>query len=126
MEVEKQHLRSVFLNPDVIAAGISPTNQEQAAFQAGRLLLAEIKNRTSNGESFGFESTLSGKTYFKFLSEARNKNYKVTVYFLFVNSIKESRKVVTTCPSFYFRKLMKAFAPVAKEVARLRRKAAAE
>jgi predicted ABC-type ATPase len=51
---------SVFLNPDLIAAGISPLDHEQASFQAGRVLLADIKNRLSNGECFGFESTLSG------------------------------------------------------------------
>src|SRR6478609_4144978 len=76
---------SVFLNPDLIAAGISPLDHEQASFQAGRVLLADIKNRLKNGESFGFESTRSGKTYLTLLKEARTQGYTVTIYFLFVS-----------------------------------------
>lgn len=83
---------SVFLNPDLIAAGISPLDHEQASFQAGRVLLADIKNRLVNGESFGFESTLSGKTYIKLLKEAVTQGYSVTIYFLFVNSVDLSLK----------------------------------
>jgi len=82
----------VFLNPDLIAAGISPINDEQASFQAGRVLLADIKNRLASGESFGFESTLSGKTYLTILKEARNHGYSITIYFLFVNSVDLSLK----------------------------------
>jgi predicted ABC-type ATPase len=83
---------SVFLNPDLIAAGISPLDHEQASFQAGRVLLADIKSRLANGESFGFESTLSGKTYISLLKEAREHGYTVTIYFLFVNSVDLSLK----------------------------------
>ncbi len=82
----------VFLNPDLIAAGISPVNDEQASFQAGRVLLADIKNRLASGESFGFESTLSGKTYLTLLKEARSGGYSITIYFLFVNSVDLSLK----------------------------------
>jgi predicted ABC-type ATPase len=83
---------SIFLNPDLIAAGISPLNHEQASFQAGRVLLADIKSRLINGESFGFESTLSGKTYVALLKEALARGYSVTIYFLFVSSVAISLK----------------------------------
>lgn len=82
----------VFLNPDLIAAGISPLNNEQASFHAGRVLLADIKSRLADGESFGFESTLSGKTYLTLLKDARGQGYTVTIYFLFVNSVELSLK----------------------------------
>ncbi len=36
---------AVFLNPDLIAAGIGPLDFGKASFHAGRLLISEIKNR---------------------------------------------------------------------------------
>ncbi len=82
----------VFLNPDLIAAGISPHAYEAAAFQAGRVLLAEAKGHLSRGESFGFESTLSGKTWGPLLKRARDAGYSLTVHFLFVDSATLSLK----------------------------------
>ncbi len=76
-----------FLNPDLIAAGLGPVLTNKASFQAGRVLLTEIKNKISNGESFAFESTLSGLTYASILKEAKEKNYKVIVYFIFLNKV---------------------------------------
>ncbi len=76
-----------FLNPDLIAAGLGPVLTNQASFQAGRVLLAEIKNKISNGESFAFESTLSGLTYAAILKTAKEKGYRVVIYFIFLNKI---------------------------------------
>lgn len=87
---------SVFLNPDLIAAGISPHSDDQASFQAGRVLLADIKNRLAGGESFGFESTLSGRTYAALLRDARARGYRITIHFLFVNSVSLSLKRIKT------------------------------
>lgn len=75
-----------FLNPDLIAAGISPSDHEQASFQAGRVLLTEIRERMESGESFGFESTLSGKTYLSLLTKAKAAGYSITIHFVFVKS----------------------------------------
>ena len=36
-----------FLNPDLIAAGLGPILTNQASFQAGRVLLKEIKKRVT-------------------------------------------------------------------------------
>lgn len=40
----------IFLNPDIIAAGISPGDFEKGSFQAGRVLIAEVKSRISSRE----------------------------------------------------------------------------
>jgi predicted ABC-type ATPase len=53
----------VFVNADLIAAGLSPFNPEAAAFRAGRLMLEEIAAHTAAGRSFALESTLSGLAY---------------------------------------------------------------
>jgi predicted ABC-type ATPase len=76
-----------FLNPDLIATGFGPSNFEKASFQAGRVLLSEIKMRIQRGESFSFESTLSGLTYVRILSEAKANGYKIIIYFIFLNKI---------------------------------------
>lgn len=73
---------SVFLNPDIIAAGISPGASEQASFQAGRVLIEEIKDRIKRCESFSFESTLSGRTWFAILQNAKSSGYSIDIYFL--------------------------------------------
>lgn len=76
-----------FLNPDLIAAGFGPVDFEKASFQAGRVLLKDLKAKIQNGESFSFESTLSGLTYSRILREAKKKGYKIIIYFIFLNKV---------------------------------------
>ena len=77
---------AVFLNADIIASGIGPLDSEKASFQAGRLLIHEVKERIQKGESFSFESTLSGRTWATTLKGARLQGYEITIYFLFLKS----------------------------------------
>ena len=49
-----------FINADLIAAGLAPFAPETAALKAGRLMLEEIEQCARRGESFAFETTLSG------------------------------------------------------------------
>jgi predicted ABC-type ATPase len=46
----------VFVNADLIAAGLSPFAPELAAMRAGRIMLEEIKAHTQAGVSFAFET----------------------------------------------------------------------
>lgn len=52
-----------FINADLIAAGLSPFQPETAAVQAGRLMLTEMRRYLTSGDSFAFETTLSGRSY---------------------------------------------------------------
>jgi predicted ABC-type ATPase len=52
----------LFLNADEIARGFSPLKPELEAIRAGRLLLSEVDRLIKAKQSFGLESTLSGKT----------------------------------------------------------------
>jgi predicted ABC-type ATPase len=72
----------VFVNADLIAAGISPFIPEMAAFHAGRLMIEEIKRHASNGENFAFETTLSGKTYAQMIPEWRKMGYRIKLFYL--------------------------------------------
>jgi predicted ABC-type ATPase len=71
-----------FVNADLIAAGLSPFAPELAAFKAGRLLLETIEDYTRRGESFSFETTLSGLTYAQMIPAWRASGYVVKLIFL--------------------------------------------
>jgi predicted ABC-type ATPase len=71
-----------FINVDLIAAGLSPFAPEKAAVRAGRLLLTEIKRRVDRGESFAFETTLSGMNYARRIPQWRAAGYLVKLVFL--------------------------------------------
>ncbi len=76
-----------FLNPDLIASGFGTNDFEKASFLAGRVLLSDIKDKINKGESFAFESTLSGLTYARIIKHAKLKGYKIVIYFVFLNKI---------------------------------------
>lgn len=71
-----------FVNADLIAAGLSPFRPEAAAVRAGRLMLAEIDGYVGRGESFAFETTLSGRAYLRRIAEWRRRGYRVELVFL--------------------------------------------
>lgn len=71
-----------FINADLIAAGLAPFAPETAAIKAGRLMLEEIEQCVQRGESFAFETTLSGLGYLRHIAQWRALGYKVSLYFL--------------------------------------------
>ena len=72
----------VFVNADLIAAGLSPFAPERAAIQAGRLSLQAIAQHVARRESFAFETTLSGKAYARQIPQWRQLGYHVELFFL--------------------------------------------
>ena len=73
-----------FLNADEIARGLSPLAVEAVALKAGRILLQEFRSLVEKGESFGLESTLSGKTYVGLLKWAQTQGYRVEVNYVWI------------------------------------------
>ena len=71
-----------FINADAIAAGLAAFAPETAAIRAGRLMLAEIAYCAQRGESFAFETTLSGLSYLKHIKAWRAQGYQVSLFFL--------------------------------------------
>jgi predicted ABC-type ATPase len=80
----------VFVNADLIAAGIAPFQPETAAFRAGRLMLGEISRHIAEGRSFAFETTLSGLTYAQMIDSWRKDSYTVKLIFLSLTSPEEA------------------------------------
>lgn len=71
-----------FINVDLIAAGLSPFDPQKAALRAGKLMLEEIAARTARGDSFAFETTLSGRIYASRIPRWRESGYHVKLIFL--------------------------------------------
>ena len=71
-----------FVNADMIAAGLNPFEPERSAVQAGRLMLRMIGDYVSRGESFAFETTLSGRGYARQIPIWQERGYWVQLYFL--------------------------------------------
>ncbi len=76
----------VFVNADLIAAGISPFDPERAAFRAGRLMLEEIHNHARRKVSFAFETTLSGRCYARMIPDWQASGFTVKLIFLRLTS----------------------------------------
>lgn len=71
-----------FINADLIAAGLSPFMPEAVAIKAGRLMLEEMATCEQCGESFAFETTLSGLSYLRHITQWRKLGYHISLYFL--------------------------------------------
>ncbi len=72
----------MFVNADLIAAGLSPFAPELAAVKAGRLMLKAIAEHEAKGESFAFETTLSGRIYARRIPHWQAAGYYVSLIFL--------------------------------------------
>jgi len=72
----------VFVNADLIAAGLAPFAPETASIKAGRLMLKEIREHVQAMRSFAFETTLSGKTYATHIPHWQQLGYHITLMFL--------------------------------------------
>ena len=71
-----------FINADLIAAGLSPFAPGAALVRASRLMLEEIHACARHGESFAFETTLSGLGYRPLIWKWQKMGYRVYLYFL--------------------------------------------
>ena len=77
----------VFVNADLIAAGLSPFAPEKAAIRAGRLMLEEVHRHAAEGRSFAFETTLSGRGYAPLIGRWQAAGYEVNLVFLRLPSV---------------------------------------
>lgn len=80
----------IFVNADLIAAGLSPFAPESAVLQAGRLMLQELTRHFSRGNSFAFETTLSGRGYVHHIRQWQSAGYRVKLIFLELNSAEQA------------------------------------
>ena len=71
-----------FINADLIAAGLSPFRPDLAGIRAARLMLNMIHEYVEKGESFAFETTLSGRGYARLIPRWQQQDYRIKLFFL--------------------------------------------
>ena len=72
----------VFVNADLIAAGLSPFRADGVTVRAARLMLEQIHGHVRQGNSFAFETTLSGRGYARWIPRWQDEGYRVKLFFL--------------------------------------------
>jgi predicted ABC-type ATPase len=80
----------IFVNADLIAAGLAPFAPESEAIRAGRLMLDELARHSAAKDSFAFETTLAGRGYVRQIRQWQNAGYLVTLLFLQLASPEEA------------------------------------
>ena len=80
----------VFVNADLIAAGLAPFAPATAAVRAGRLMLQELDRHFNARANFAFESTLSGRGYLRLIDQWQAAGYRVKLIFLRLDSPEEA------------------------------------
>ena len=76
-----------FVNPDLIAKGLSPFSPDLAAGRAGRLVLERIRELSAAHMDFAMETTLSGLSYQPLLRKLKEQaGYELHMFFLWLPS----------------------------------------
>ena len=75
-----------FVNPDLIASGLSPLRPELAALAAGRIFLKELERLAKSNADFAFESTLSGLTHIRLLKRWKAAGRRIEIVYLTISS----------------------------------------
>lgn len=83
-----------FVNADEIARVLSPFQPEKVAIEAGRIMLNRIHRLVETGVDFAFETTLATKSYVSFIKKVKNAGYKVTLVFVYLNSVELAKQRV--------------------------------
>ena len=76
-----------FVNADEIAKGLSPFQPEKVSIEAGRIMLNRINELIEENQNFAFETTLSSRSYKNKIVEAKNKGYRVTMLFFWLQNV---------------------------------------
>lgn len=75
-----------FVNADTIARGLSAFLPEQAAMEAGRVMLERLRHLASQRRDFAFETTLASRTFVPRLAQWMQNGYAFHLVFLWLPS----------------------------------------
>jgi len=85
---------NVFVNADLIAAGIAPLAPEGRAMSASRVFLREVSRNIRARRDFGFETTLSGLAHRQLIKRLRSEGWRVELIYLALPSVEMARSRV--------------------------------
>jgi predicted ABC-type ATPase len=75
-----------FVNADLIARGLNSLNPESVSIAAGKVMLRTLAELVEDRADFAFETTLSGKSYARWLESLRAIGYQVFLYYYWLSS----------------------------------------
>jgi predicted ABC-type ATPase len=73
-----------FVNADVIARGLSGFGPERVAMEAGRVMLARLKQLAEERVDFAFETTLASRSFAPWIKELAAGGYEFALLYLWV------------------------------------------
>ncbi|MGL5077623.1 MAG: zeta toxin family protein [Waterburya sp.] len=82
------------IDPDLEARIIRPDAPETAAIAGGKQALLRARTYLANEQSFAVETTLSGNTYLKMMTRAKQKGWQVNLIYVGVNDVQVNIKRV--------------------------------
>ena len=75
-----------FVNPDLIAQGLSAFAPDQTALAAGRIMLRRLRELAGQRATFAFETTLASRSFAPWLAKLRTSGYRIHIIFLWLPS----------------------------------------
>ncbi len=80
-----------FVNADVIAAELSPSDPDAAAIQAGRIMLKRLAALAAAGTDFSFETTLASRHFAPWIAKLqRERAYRFHLVFLWLPDVEQN------------------------------------
>lgn len=76
-----------YVNADPIALGLSAFDSASMSFEAGRIVLARLRDLAKRRKSFAFETTLASRFYAPWVKRLRESGYRFHLVFLWLSSI---------------------------------------
>jgi predicted ABC-type ATPase len=71
-----------FVNADVIAQGLAAFDVASVAIDAGRIMLARLRELARQRKSFAFETTLAARSYASWIDELKQTGYRFHLVYL--------------------------------------------
>ena len=79
-----------FINADEIAKEYDPYDIQKYKIKAGKEFFKRLKSFLSQNKSFAIETTLSGKYLVNVIKDAKNRGFKISLIYLFLETSKEN------------------------------------
>lgn len=76
-----------FVNADMLAQGLSAFDPERAAMEAGRVMLARLRELAAQREDFAFEITLDGRSFAPWLQQLVASGYTFHLFYLWLPNV---------------------------------------
>ena len=75
-----------FVNVDNLALCIDRSSAGEAAIQAARAAIKDVRERLKSGSSFAIETTLAGRYHRRLFDEAKKQDWRIGLIFLWVGT----------------------------------------